>query len=118
MKVGTEVINRLFDLAFTWNTIDKCHLPRENGSMTTKITVDKAGRVVLPKQLRDELRLTAGSALELETEGERITLRPVRQKAALRKEFGIWVFQGPASDDSIPDIIDDAREKRLQDLKL
>ena len=99
------------------NTIDKCHFPLNNGTMTAKVTIDKAGRVVLPKQLRDELRLTAGSALQLETEGECITLRPVRPQATLRKEFGIWVFQGSASDASIPDIIDEVREKRLRDLK-
>ena len=46
--------------------------------MTTILTLDKAGRVVLPKPLRDELELAAGDTLELESRGEQITLRPVR----------------------------------------
>jgi AbrB family looped-hinge helix DNA binding protein len=62
--------------------------------MSSKVTIDKAGRVVLPKQVRDNLRLTAGSTLELDSEGERITLRLVRPEATLRQEYGIWVFQG------------------------
>jgi len=61
--------------------------------MTTKLTLDKAGRVVLPKPLRDELELAAGDTLELESRGEQITLRPVRGAAPLRKERGIWVYR-------------------------
>jgi AbrB family looped-hinge helix DNA binding protein len=60
--------------------------------MTTKITVDKAGRVVLPKPVREELNLSAGDALTLETSEDRITLRPVREHAGMRKKQGIWVL--------------------------
>jgi AbrB family looped-hinge helix DNA binding protein len=73
--------------------------------------------VVLPKQVRDNLRLTAGSTLELDSEGERITLRPVRPEAILRKEYGIWVFQGSPTEASIPDLLDEARERRLREFK-
>ena len=58
------------------------------------MTLDKAGRVVIPKTLRDELHLEPGDTLELESEGERVTLRPVRSGSSLRKEHGIWVFRG------------------------
>ena len=61
--------------------------------MMTKVTLDKAGRVVLPKPLRDELELAAGDTLELESRGEQITLRPVRGAAPLQKERGIWVYR-------------------------
>ncbi|HYL37718.1 MAG TPA: AbrB/MazE/SpoVT family DNA-binding domain-containing protein [Bryobacteraceae bacterium] len=83
--------------------------------MTAKITVDKAGRIVLPKPLRDQMRLRPGDTLELESEGERITLRPVRKQATLRKERGVWVYQGEPADDSIPELIDREREKRLRE---
>jgi len=60
--------------------------------MTAKLTIDKAGRVVLPKPLRDELQLAPGDALELESSGEQITLRPSRDRAPLRKKRGVWVL--------------------------
>jgi AbrB family looped-hinge helix DNA binding protein len=60
--------------------------------MNTMVTLDKAGRVVIPKTLRDELRLAPGDSLALETDGDCMMLRPVRSASALRKEHGIWVF--------------------------
>lgn len=30
----------------------------------------------------------------MESDGDRVTLRPVRSASALRKEHGIWVFRG------------------------
>jgi AbrB family looped-hinge helix DNA binding protein len=62
--------------------------------MNTTVTLDKAGRVVIPKTLRDELHLEPGDELTLESEGERVTLHPVRSASPLRKEQGIWVFRG------------------------
>jgi AbrB family looped-hinge helix DNA binding protein len=60
--------------------------------MNTRLIIDKAGRVVIPKPLREELHLEAGDALEMETAGEQITLRPVRGTGPLTKEHGVWVF--------------------------
>ena len=60
--------------------------------MNTTLTVDKAGRVVLPKPVRDELQLSAGDSLELETADDQIVLRPVRNRVGMRKKQGIWVF--------------------------
>ena len=62
--------------------------------MITTVTLDKAGRVVIPKTLRDELHLEPGDSLALECEGESVTLRPVRSASPLRKERGVWVFHG------------------------
>jgi len=85
--------------------------------MTTKITLDKAGRVVLPKPLRDQMQLGPGDTLHLEAEGERITLRPVRPKATLKKECGIWVYQGEATATSIPEMLDLEHEKRSREFR-
>jgi AbrB family looped-hinge helix DNA binding protein len=61
--------------------------------MTAKLTLDKAGRVVTPKPLRDEFQLGPGDALELQSSSEQITLRPVRGTMPLQKEHGIWVYR-------------------------
>jgi AbrB family looped-hinge helix DNA binding protein len=60
--------------------------------MPTHLIIDKAGRVVIPKPLRQQLHLEPGDTLELETSGEQITLRPVRGTGPLSKEHGVWVF--------------------------
>ncbi len=84
--------------------------------MNTTLTVDKAGRVVLPKPVRDELQLSAGDSLELESSEDRIVLRPVRGTAGLRKKQGIWVFRTgqPISAESVNETIRELREERMQ----
>jgi len=62
--------------------------------MNTTVTLDKAGRVVIPKTLRDELHLEAGDTMELESAGDSVTLRPVRSASPMRRERGVWVFRG------------------------
>lgn len=82
--------------------------------MSTTVTLDKAGRVVLPKPLRDELRLEPGDKLELESEGEQVTLRPIRTAAPLKKERGIWVFRkgGKLPADATSRVLKAVREGR------
>lgn len=61
--------------------------------MIAKLTMDKAGRVAIPKSLREELELGPGDKLEIGCEGEEIVLRPLRRRPALEKERGIWVYR-------------------------
>ena len=60
--------------------------------MNATTTIDKAGRIVLPKQIRDELQLTPGDAIDLEASEDRVVLRPARGKGRMRREHGVWVF--------------------------
>ena len=67
--------------------------------MNTRLTTDKAGRVVIPKPLREELHLEPGDSLELQSVGEQITLRPVRGTGPLGKgarRLGISCRAAPA----------------------
>ncbi len=73
--------------------IYKWHMPFYNGIMVATLTLDKSGRIVLPKPLRDELNLCPGDSLEIATSGEQITLNPVRAILPLQKERGVWVFR-------------------------
>jgi AbrB family looped-hinge helix DNA binding protein len=74
------------------NGIDPRVNPEYSTIMSIRLTIDKAGRVVIPKPLREELHLEPGDALEMESAGEEITLRPVRGTGPLTKEHGVWVF--------------------------
>lgn len=55
--------------------------------------MDSAGRVLIPRALRDELRLEPGDTLTLDSDGEAVTLKPARPESAMRKERGVWVFR-------------------------
>jgi AbrB family looped-hinge helix DNA binding protein len=82
--------------------------------MNARITVDNAGRIVLPKPVRDKLQLQAGDSLELEVSGQEITLRPVRSKMRLVREDGMWVFSSdePLPDNLVEDTIEAVRRER------
>jgi AbrB family looped-hinge helix DNA binding protein len=82
--------------------------------MNTTLTVDKAGRVVLPKPVRDELQLTAGDSLELESSEDQIVLRPVRVASGVRRKQGVWVLDvdGPISAASVERTMQNIRRER------
>ena len=82
--------------------------------VVTHLTIDKAGRVVIPKILRDRLSLEAGDSLEIEQSGSSIVLRPVRSQSALVQEQGIWVLRTghPLSSGSVNDLLTQVREER------
>lgn len=61
--------------------------------MRTTVVLDRMGRVVIPKALRDELQLGPSDRLEVEWVGEQIRLQPVRGAAPIRQEGGAWVFR-------------------------
>ncbi len=60
--------------------------------MTLK--VDKAGRVILPKPVRDRLGLHAGSGLELQETPEGVVLKPADRKPSLIRKGSFWVHSG------------------------
>lgn len=81
--------------------------------MTLKI--DKAGRVILPKPVRDRLGLHAGSDLEIQETPDGVVLKPVSRKPSLVKKGGFWVHTGeipPGYD--ILRAIDEDREERIR----
>lgn len=81
------------------------------------VKIDKAGRIVLPKPVRDRLRLRQGSDLEIEERPEGVLLKPVDQQPSVVKKDGHWVYVG-----SVPrgfdweKLIDDEREERIKEL--
>jgi AbrB family looped-hinge helix DNA binding protein len=53
-----------------------------------KTTIDKAGRLVVPKALRDELGLEAGTRLEIRSREGRLELEPVATPMRLVRRHG------------------------------
>jgi AbrB family looped-hinge helix DNA binding protein len=82
--------------------------------MVTTLTIDKAGRIVLPKPVRDELQLSPGDSLEVESSEERVILRPVRGNGRVYKKRGVWVFDSgePLDADVVNRTLRKVREER------
>lgn len=62
--------------------------------MTATVTLDKAGRIVIPKPMRDKMRLDAGDRLEVLYEGQSLTLRSARVAGRLHNKLRFWVLDG------------------------
>ena len=80
--------------------------------MTLK--TDKAGRVILPKPVRDRLGLHEGSELEIMETPEGVMLKPVERRPSMIKKQGLWVHTGklPPGFDMVRAIRED-REDRI-----
>ena len=58
------------------------------------IANDRAGRIVVPKSLRERFNLAAGTELEIEASGECLQIRKVGAEPALVRRKGILVHHG------------------------
>jgi len=76
------------------------------------LSVDQAGRLVLPKQLRDQFGLHPGSLLEVAIGHDHVELKPLETTAVLRKNKKLWVHHGRAQT-SLIQAVADLREQRL-----
>jgi AbrB family looped-hinge helix DNA binding protein len=64
-------------------------------AMKTTLTIDKAGRIILPKQIRDRMHLTAGSKLEAELIGSHLRISPEEEEdPPFEVVDGITVIKG------------------------
>ena len=85
--------------------------------MTVTVTLDRAGRLVIPKAVRRQLRLEPGDALALESQTDQLTLKPIRPAVGLKKECGVWVYRSEqAQKFSASELVEQDREKRIRDL--
>ena len=76
-------------------------------------TLDKFGRVVIPKKIRDHLGLKNGEILQVEALNNEILLKPIRNESHLRVKDGVLVFSGTAKGE-ILEAVQAHREERLK----
>jgi len=68
-------------------------------SKGTQAKIDRFGRIVIPKDVRDDVGLDAGAVLEIEGQDDRIVLTVRREEPDLVREDGVLVFTGEAVGD-------------------
>lgn len=81
----------------------------------TTVQIDQAGRVVLPKPLRDRFGLRGGDTLAIEVRGDAIELRPSQAAGELKRVNGVLVFTSPGELAS-EDFVAQSRNERIDDL--
>ena len=97
------------------------HLPFGNlngrlPGMSTVVQIDQAGRVVLPKKLRERFRLRGGDTLSLEIKGDAIELRPQKSKARLERVNGVLVLTANLEITEGRDLVSEFRDERIDEI--
>jgi AbrB family looped-hinge helix DNA binding protein len=85
--------------------------------MRSTVTIDSAGRIVVPRKLRDKLHLRAGDELEIDASDEGIQLRLRKKESRLVLENGMWVIDtgGPVlTVEMVRESIEQGRRERMQ----
>lgn len=66
--------------------------------MNDVVPIDKAGRLVLPKHIRDELAINPGDRLKISINGNEVTLRPTGEASGFTKRGRALVFSSGEAD--------------------
>jgi AbrB family looped-hinge helix DNA binding protein len=80
-----------------------------------EVRIDKAGRIVVPKPLRERLGFKPDTELEAVEQPEGVLLKRVEQRPSMVRVDGLWVHQGSAEPGANWDrILEDVREERIE----
>jgi AbrB family looped-hinge helix DNA binding protein len=79
------------------------------------LTIDESGRILLPKQVREQLGLNIQDRLSLEVKDGQLILQPLSQEALTDYEEGVLVVKSEFVD-SIEITIDNIRDERINEL--
>lgn len=83
--------------------------------MATIVEIDKAGRIVIPKSLRDSLRVRAGDRFVAGEREDGIFLEPMYEEVRLVEKDDLWVMAGgPPVERSAVGLIAEDRERRMR----
>jgi len=79
-----------------------------------RVTMGTAGRLVIPKKVRDEAGLQAGMELDVRACDGRIEVEPVQPRIRLEREGRFLVV---VSDDPMPPITNDLVNETLEEIR-
>lgn len=79
-----------------------------------RTTIDTAGRIVIPKPIRDELRLKPGIPLEISSEGGAVVIEHAPVPKRLVNERGHLVVH---ADGPIPPLTDEIVRETLESIR-
>lgn len=82
-----------------------------------KTTIDRFGRIVVPKTVRERLGLRTGDEIEIKEQADGIVLKHVEKAYPLQVKDGVLIYTGTASGDLLESVTRH-RERRLSKLSI
>jgi len=81
-----------------------------------ELSIDKFGRVVIPKKPREHLGVGMSLKVEVKETPDGILLKPVRRQSGLMMKDGILILRGGGDNSHInwDTLVDDEREERIR----
>jgi AbrB family looped-hinge helix DNA binding protein len=79
----------------------------------TIVPIDKAGRVVIPKWVREGVNLQAGDELKISLDGLQIRLAPAVEDSGTVRKGHALVFRSKSSMPLTSEMVDKLRDERL-----
>jgi AbrB family looped-hinge helix DNA binding protein len=93
-----------------------------NGMKETLVPIDQAGRIVLPKGVRQELAIQAGDTFTVSIQGTAVTLTPKKQSAGFARRGNALVFstsgRSGLDKDMVNAILEESREEGYSRMKV
>jgi AbrB family looped-hinge helix DNA binding protein len=88
------------------------------GMKQLTVPIDQAGRIVLPKDVRQELAIKPGDTLNLSIHGSSITLTPNKEATGFVRKGRALVFSsvgdGTLTQETVNDILEEGRNERSE----
>jgi len=78
-------------------------------------TIDKFGRVIIPKKFRSQLGINFETTLNISEDGEKIIIELIQDEAPIVNKNGILVFTGKLENNSEVSVEQD-RDQRMRKL--
>jgi AbrB family looped-hinge helix DNA binding protein len=80
-----------------------------------ELKIDKSGRIVVPKALRERLGFKPDTELEAIEQPDGVLLKRIEERPSMIKLDGLWVHQGiPQQGANWERILEDVREERIE----
>ena len=77
-------------------------------------TIDKFGRVIIPKRFRSQLGISFETTLNISEDGEKIIIELIQDKAPIVDKNGILVFTGKLGNSSEVSVERDRNQRMMK----
>ncbi len=79
-------------------------------------SLDKFGRIIIPKKVRKQLGITSETILTIEEDGSRIIIEPIQPEGSIVKKDEVMVFVGKPEGE-VDQLLTNDRTQRMNKLQ-